>query len=513
MCYSPRLHYITFMIQRLYDWYGKRVVRAVIVVLGILILAVIVLVSKSTSDTANTDESTSLPEVTLRSIQALQNVRGFSVTGIVRAVSEAKLQTEAGGQITTVRVETGDTVRAGAILATIENSSAQAGLLQAQGAYESALASSQKNDTSLTEAKVSVRNAYRDTFSTTDNVVRNVIDQHFTNPDEGIGGFRLNGSGNAVEFVTERRAIGAILTTWSQNLTSGNANLTEEEMLVEAETTLTRVSNFTTGITRIISDTDKNTSLTESERATYSTQLAGARTALDSALSTISRVRSTYEQAKLSGTTGTISQSSAQLKSALGALRSAEANYEKTIVRTPISGVVNALYLKQGDYVSLGMPVALVANNGSLEIITSLSEDDLKTIQVGDSVRINSTATGTIVNIAPAIDPQTGKIEVRISADDARSLTNGSTVAVTFMRNTDAVIASGKMIVPLSALKLLPSGPIAFGVIDNTLVGLPVTLGSILGETVEILEGLTPEREIIIDARGLNEGDRVTVTK
>lgn len=501
------------MIQRLYDWYGKRVVHTVTIIFLILGIVIILTVSGRVSTSTQLDENAVLPEVTLRSVQALQNVQGFSVTGVVRAVSEAKLQTEAGGQITSVRVETGDTVRAGAILATIENSSAHAGLLQAQGAYESALASSQKNDTSLKEAKISVRNAYRDTFSTTDNVVHNVIDQHFNNPDEGIGGFRLSGSGQAVEFITERRAIGVILTMWSQNLTSGEVNLTEEEMLTEAETTLTRVSNFTTDIARIISDMDKNTLLTENERITYSTQLAGARTALDSALRTISSVRSTYEQAKLSGTTGTISQSSAQLKSALGALRSAEANYEKTIVRTPISGVVNVLYLKQGDYVSLGEPAALIANNGSLEITTSLSEDDLKTIRVGDSVRINATATGTIVNIAPAIDPQTGKIEVRISADDSLSLTNGSTVTVSFTRNTDAVIASGKIMVPLSALKLLPSGPIAFSVIDDTLVALPVSLGSIFGETVEILTGLTPEREIVIDARGLNEGDHVTVTK
>jgi hypothetical protein len=57
------------------------------------------------------------------------------------------------------------------------------------------------------------------------------------------------------------------------------------------------------------------------------------------------------------------------------------------------------------------------------------------------------------------------------------------------------------------------SGPVAFSVTqDQKLKALPLELGVISGDSVLVLKGLSLESAIVTDARGLKEGQEVTVT-
>ncbi len=477
----------------------------------VLVLSAVVFAIRGT-DKPTENITATLPSVTLETVGNFGSQSTFSVVGTVRAVSEAKLQAEAGGRITAVNVKIGDYVNAGTILGSIENSSEQARLLQAEGAYESARTASLQGGVSLDEAKVNVRNTYRDSFSTVDNIVSNLTDDFFQNPNSNIRGFRLGEKGNATEFNKTRGEIQTILTTWRDNISNNYTGISEDEMLSQAESGVTLISNFTSELSSIIADYDADTAFTEADLTSYKSRLAGARATLDGTLSSISGTRQVYEQAILNGSSDTSSQSSAGLKSALGALRSAQVSYEKTLVRTPISGVVNALNMTTGEFISMGQPAAIVANNGSLEISTALGEKDLARVHIGDTVQINNSVAGTITQIAPAIDPVTGKSEVKISVADASALKNGSTVTVAFTHTNDTKTVAKDIVVPLKSLKMLASGSVAFGVNEsNKLVAYPVVLGTIFGDSVQIREGLTLETEIVTDARGLKEGDEVTV--
>jgi len=343
-------------------------------------------------------------------------------------------------------------------------------------------------------------------------VTHNLLDEFYTNPGTNASGFRIGGTGKAESYNDARRAIEPMLSAWSTKVKNADATLTEEAMLTEANAVLVLISNLTAEISGLIADEDQNTQYTDAETAAYKARLSGARAALDGAIATIAGVRQGYDQAVLSASSDTSSQSTALLKSALGTLRGAQANFEKTLVRTPISGVVNALYLTEGEYINVGQPAVIVANNGSLEVSTALGEKDVERIKVGDLVRVDNTSTGTVTHIAPAIDPTTGKSEVKISVDKSDSLKNGSSVSVAFANAQNTKRSDGKIIVPLKALKLLASGSVVFAVSDtDTLVSLPVVLGTILGDSVEIQSGITLEDKIVIDARGLKEGDVVTV--
>jgi RND family efflux transporter MFP subunit len=500
------------MLNRLYDRYGVTVVRRGIAGVLILLAGIMFFVVRGNDSLETGAEERKVPVVTLSAVRDLSNESTFSIVGTMSAVNEARLQAETSGRITSVNVGLGDTVYAGAIIGTIENSSEYASLLQAQGAYDSAVASSLQSGSSLEEARVAVRNIYRNAFADAEDVIRNLTDDFFQNPTSRTRGFRLGGSVGASAFNESRGEIETILTTWSNHIATNYEGLSEEDMLKEAESGIITINDFTAGLALIIADYDANTYFTEEKLAVYKTRLAGARTSLDGTLSSISATRSAYNQALISASPDTTSQSTALLKSALGTLRSAQANYEKTIVRTPISGTVNALYLKQGEYISNGQPTVTVANNGSLEITTAVGEKDFAFVHIGDVVRINNIATGTITKIAPAVDPMTGKSEVKISTENTPSLKNGSTVSIELTQKTSTENTTSKIVIPLKALKMLASGSVVFKLSDtNTLVALPVSLGAIRGDSVEVTSGLAPDTIIITDARGLKAGDSVTV--
>lgn len=496
------------ILNRLYSWYGKLVVNLSLAAVILLLIVGVVfhIVSK---DTVEEVVEVKLPVVTVATIASLESQSSFAVTGTVSAISEARLQTETGGRVTSVSVQLGDAVKAGAVLATIENASERAALLQAEGAYDAAVASSQQGTAALSEAENSVKNAYRDAFTASDTVVRSLVEELFSNPRTMNPSFRMDGNGNAPTLNDTLVSIETMLTEWSINASMPTADA--EALLVDAEANVRAISDFVATLSLIVSEEDANSVFTEADLALYKTRFAGARASLDGTLASLSGVRSNYEQTVIAASNVGPSLSDAQIKSALGTLRAAQANYEKTLVRTPISGVVNAIYIKAGEYVSPSAPAVIVANNNALVISTMLGANDADVIELGEEVRINDVTTGIVTEIAPAVDPISGKKEIKITASDDAALENGSTVSVAFQRAGED---DGMISVPLAALKITASGPVAFSVSsENTLVVNPVVLGPILGDMVIIEKGLTKDSVIVVDVRGLQEGEKVEISK
>ncbi len=502
------------VMDRLIGWYGKRVVYG-----GIALTAILVVVGgyflffkgSATEDTVALNKK----RVEVKEAGALgEDSIALNTVGTVRAVSEARLQTESAGRVTTVSVAIGDKVSAGTVLASIENARESAALLSAQGAYESALAGSAQAGIGLREAEVGAENTYRSAYTVADDTIRNLTDELFVNPNDLNTSIRLDSQGQAPRLNAERKAIGDMLASWNSTIQSG-AQGDKKLLLDNAERDLTRVANFVSDLSQLVSE-EKTGTFTDAELASYKARLAGARSQINGTLSGISGSRNGLLSAQQASQGGAVSSDAeARVKSALGALRAAQAQYEKTLVRSPISGVVNALYLRANEYVGMNAPAAVVANNGALEITTSVSEEERALIAVGDTVEIraqDATIEGTITRVAPAIDPQTGKIEVKVSVPSDTTLQNGVTVSLSLKGTGAPKQATQELRIPLRALKITAEGPIAFSVENGALKAHPVELGPIVGDLVVVKSGIERTTAIVTDARGLKEGELVETT-
>lgn len=491
----------------------------------LVVVLILVFIKFSGSEINEENNVDTLPVVTVTSAADINGFDTASIVGTVRSFNEAVLTAENSGRVTSVNTTLGQTVPAGFIVATLENASERASLLQAEGAYEAALASSRQSTVGLTGAQnqlvTAQRNAistFQSSYNTVNGSVRNTIDSFFSNPNNRVPGLKIDGKGQTTFLNNERVAYQTLLPTWQQE----GGMLTTSSDLVEAlntararvDRTISMVDVFIT----LFNAEDKDNSYTTEELLSFSSSftalrsnLQNTRDSIDNAVLNLENAQDGVRRAEISASSQTeTSAADAQVKQALGSLRAAQANLEKTIFRTPISGEVNSLNVRVGDFVSNQDVVARVANNQALEVVTYVGDTELNAFTVGGTVIVENKYEGVVSQIAPAVDPVTRRTEVRIALDKAEEVQNGDTVSITANYTANGTVDE-TILVPLSAVKFELENGFVFVVENNTLQRKDVTTGEVRGGSIEITSGLTRTDKFVKDARGLLEGTKVEV--
>ena len=449
--------------------------------------------------TATTPPLEILRNVSVRSVGALTLGEGSgSIFGSVRSMSEATIVAKSSGTVERVHTTLGASVPAGFVIAELENASERAGVLQAQGVYEATLASRTSTDSSGL-------NAYRAAYTTLDTALETYADTFYGSPGSYGPRFLLPvGSDDSIAFSKDRKEIRTRMESWQKTISQGGYT-DPASSLSDAEAVAQLVSDLLVRIAKEANKTGSNAS------SAQLSALALARSATDTTRAAISAAQNAYRVG------GTSSSADATVKQALGTLRLAEARLEQTRVRAPIGGTINFLPIRVGDYVTVTTPVATVAQNQALEIVAFVSEETRQSLSVGTEVRIAGTNTGIITSIAPALNPNTKQIEVRIAVTASPTLTNGASVQIEVpQRHTQpSTVMSPDTVLslPLTAVKLRATDRVVFSVdTDNRLVAHTVTTGSVHGDRIEITSALPLELVIVTDARALAEGQQVTVS-
>ena len=488
----------------------------------------------------------STPLVEVRSVAELSsNAVPFSIVGAVQSKSEATVRAEKSGQVVAVYKALGEAIVAGEVAAELEHGSESAALLQAQGSMEAAQANldkitggvrSEQRDilganvdsakAALASARSSAVNALLSAYAAADNAIRGTADTMFSNPESQTPHFNISSPNSqlTLKIENQRVMLALTLTREAKNASeiSVESNLVAELNATESE--LRNVRGFLDDIVTDLNQAIASQQYSVSAISTYQANATAARTSITSSLAAIASAKQALEtnasalevaqknleQGITGGQSEDVAASRAALKQAQGAVAAVKANLEKAIIRAPISGTINSFSLKRGDYVQATSPVLTVANNGALEILAYVTESDARDIAVGSRASLEGGATGVVTHIAPAIDPQTKKIEVRIGVNDPqKTLVNGQSVLVSLARTTRVSDAS-RISVPISAIKVGSESNVVFTVDEKgMLVAHIITLGALLGDRVVISEGLTPEMKIVTDARGLREGQSV----
>lgn len=486
--------------------------------------------------------------VEVKSVAELAGGTSLNLAGTVNAQSQASVRAEKSGQVTAVYRSLGDTVAAGTIVAEIESASERAAVLQAQGSVDAAQANLDKvrNGTReqdlavLQSAKTSAEASFSSAKSSSvttilsasavaDSAIRGSADDMFSNPESVAPQFNVKVSNTQLKTNLENGRINlkAVLSRLSSRSSSVSVTSDLSGELTATEADLRTVRNFLDTLVEALNGGISSPGISEADIAAFKASASSARTSVTTSLSSVSTAKENLaarasalqiaeknlEQGVEGARPEDIAAAQASLKQTQGVLAGARAQLEKALIRAPISGVINSFSLKRGDYAQISSVVLVVANNNALEVVTYITEDDSREISVGTEVTMDNGAKGVITKIAPAIDPLTKKIEVRIGISDEASLVNGQSVVVNLPRIGVAEAAAPvRITIPLSSLKVGANETVVFTVDEsNTLVAHPVTLGTLLGDRVVILSGVTVDMRIVVDARGLREGQVVEV--
>lgn len=512
------------------------------IVVGVCVVGAVALVVRGVVtpkvETATISDTT---HVTIASVASLSDKAGpLPVTGKVTSKSKANILAISSGEIVSLSRALGDYVAAGATIASFENSSQRASVLQAQGAYEAAQSALSKTsgssaqNSNLTSAQatqnaqnatVAANAAIKSAYASLEDAVHTKADTLFSNPHGSTPSFNVISydSQLVTRVVNQRVQLDVVLDSiHTISNTSEDANVDARITTVIAKAQI--IEAFLNDVVDAVNKAIPTQNISASTIAGYQTLVAAARTEVLGSISSLTGAKGAYDNAVSGatvaansandGTSNDIASAQANVKSALGALYAAQANLEKTIVRAPISGTIVSLPITRGGYVAAYSPVAQISNPGALEVETYVTSDDAKTLAVGGKAVIEGTTQGIIVFIAPAIDPSTGKIQVKIGLPgEHAALTDGNTVTVVLNRLLGGLKSPAKntITIPIAAAKLTPNGPVVFIVSSSTLVSKPITFGKIVGSQVSVVSGLVLDMDIVTDARGLSDGQKVII--
>ena len=476
----------------------------------------------------------------------------LETTGEVKSQTQGDLRAQRAGVITSVNARVGQYVRAGTIIASIENASERATVSQAQASVAQAQANLSKvaggtrdeqlavlatgtasAAQALSEATTAAKNTLLSAYATTDATFAGGIDAMFSNADGANPKLRFV-STNSSQATGAEHGRFILQSTIERHVSASESVSTLSTAKVQTEIDAVEQDMFKikTTLDNVISALDgavPTASVTETTIASYKTTATTARTTVLSTLSALSTARGSLnnaqnaltvaEENESQGVSGAqqedVDVAQAQLESAQATLAQAIAQLENTRVRAPVTGIVTILTVGKGDFVTSFQDIGLVANDNALEIETFVSSNAVDRIAVGGRALINRKHEGVITSIAPGIDPVKRQVEVHIAlVNDDVPLTHGSRVSVEFLNlvHQDVTEDDAEILVPIAALKLVGDEAFVFTVNEeNTLVAISVELGSVIQSSIEILNGITRDTEIVLDARGLNEGSVVII--
>ncbi len=483
-----------------------------------------------------------IPHVQIASVASLGSASGpLPLSGKVTSRGQASILAQTSGEIVSLPRSLGDHVAAGQVIAQFDNASQQAAVVQAQGAYAGAQASLAKaSGTTATnsgisatqatqaaqDAQTSVNASLQNTYIALDDAVHTKSDPLFSDPRGTLPTllpFIIPDTQLVIDIQNERLALEAVLTD-AQTVANATSDTDTRVNAMNADSE--QVQTFLNDLVRGINQAVPSQSISASTIAADQAIIAAARSEVAGAITSLSVAKASYDSAQTGAQTAAnsataagdsdVALAKANVQQALGALESAQAALDKTIVRSPISGTIVTLSVTQGDYVSSFSPIAEVSNPSALEITTYVTPSDAKTLSTGGTATIDGSVKGVITSIAPAIDPSTGQIQVKIGIPgDQSSLTDGDTVSVLLRRaislGANTAGSGTQFTIPIVAAKITPTGPEVFTVSSSTLVANPITIGTIVGDQVTVLSGLTPTMDIVTDARGLSAGESVVV--
>ncbi len=210
-----------------------------------------------------------------------------------------------------------------------------------------------------------------------------------------------------------------------------------------------------------------------------------------------------------------LDQSETQRTLALTDLEQIKVRYNHGFPRSPVSGIINHLYVDVGEYADIGKPIVDIVNIDQIKINVRVPELDVRFVKKGQQtpVRIDAfadrTTIGTVEFVSFKADPATKTFLVRSIIDNPdHDIRPGMIGRVAFVRRVipEAVAA------PLFALVDKGGERIVFVEKDGVAESRTISIGVIEGDRVQITSGLNAGDHLIVKGHTeVEDGMKVVV--
>lgn len=471
----------------------------------------------------------------------------ISAEGTLESLEQAELRSQLSAPVTKVSVRIGDRVAVGAPLVTLQGRDILAQLEQAKAglkAQEARLRELQKGarpedisitQTDLAKAQSDLASAYgnlptvlNDVYAKADNAVRKQTDAMFDQDESSTPEltFHLKDLQAEIDLERARASVTGELQAMRGDfdaVRSGIAPAQAESVLAGAKGRLTVISAF---LNRMSDALRLQYDLSGATVDLYRQNIAAARAEVSGASATVTAqeqaivaqaaaVKRIQDQLALkqAGATGEqLETQEAAVDQAKANVAQLQAQYAKTVIAAPIGGTIAAVSVRVGELLTPGQAVVSIVNKEGLQVKLFVSELDVQFIEEGAEATIGDGIKGRVLRISPSVDKSTRKVEVTVLVvDKAPTLVIGQNVSVSIAVRQLAG-GTGVYLVPVQAMRVAGGVMYVYTVnADNVVEEHRVVTGRILGEVVEVVDGLHSDMRIISMAQAVRAGQTVVV--
>lgn len=453
-------------------------------------------------------------------------IQEVSVTGKVKPAASVNLGFDKGGRIDGANVKVGDRVLPGQTLVLIYNADlvselreAEAGLKSEEAKLEDLKKGTRPEDIKIEEAKVEdarqgLSDYIQDSYTKADDAIHNKVDQFFSNPRSSNPQINFSTfSQLEADLKSGRIAVEGRFKSWSVSLLKINSDSNMYVFSAEALENLRFIKSYLDTVSIAINSLETSPALSQTQINSYKSDVSTARTNINTAINNVSggtsglKIAESELSKSLAGNTAEeILVQEAGVEKAIANVSNIKAQLSKTIISSPLKGIITKQDAKVGEIVSGSSPVVSVISDASFQIEANLPEADVSKVKVGNSAKLTLDAYGNDFIFEAkviAIDPaetviegvSTYKITLEFNKEDER-IKSGLTANIDIL----AEKKEGVLAVPQRAVLTQDGSKIVRverddGRVDEVKVELGLS-GS--DGKVEILSGLEEGIKVII---------------
>jgi HlyD family secretion protein len=493
----------------------------VFVILAVVVIVIAALALRGPSSRAAAD-APATTKVTRGALTA--TVAG---SGSVAAEQSVNLPFASAGTVTEVLVKDGDTVKAGQVLAKLDDRAAQLQVESARSSLESAMARLQQaqqgnarsEDLDAANAQLAAAQANYDKAAKGGTTADRTAAQAAVKSAQAAYDAAVKAAGSsgsqleaaAAALVKSQNALNQAQANYDRVAGAPDIGRRPEALALQNATVDNAQARANYDALANTANTDAQSRIAsaaaqlEQARANLSKltpsadDLAAAKANLDQAKATV---------AKLTAPATSLDQQIAQaaVSQAQVALKQAELGLDNTVLKAPFDGIVAQVNVEAGNAANAATPALRLINRNPLHVDLRLSENDVAQVQRDQDVALTIqslgdwSTKGKVSYIAPAADNNNGLVTypVRVSfADNDPRVKVGMTADLKIV----TALKENALLVPNTAL--LPKG-------SGRVVQIPVkdAKGQLSTQEVEVQTGLTDGTVTEITA-GLQEGQEI----
>lgn len=375
-------------------------------------------------------------------------IEELTFTGIVKPVQEVGLSFERAGIIRNLPLGVGGEARAGYLISSLDNADIVAQIARAEAdiAFEEAMFQKLKRGSrpeELNIAKVKVENTQKardeslsnilsvllDAYTKTDDAIRNKLDQIMDSPRSSNPQIK---SELTVVDSSLKQKVGASRVIAEEKLAEWNksfATLTTSDALslkngaIEAKQHLLIFRSILGDAALLLDGTTPSISASQTTIDGYRAAVSAGRANVEAAYGNIVAAEEKWQNANAAialakeeqrlieaGTSmEEITAQGARVQKAQAALKGAKVDLKKTVLVSPINGIITKLNVKIGETVTAGQIAASIISDKNFEVKVDVPEANIAKIAVGNEALLTLDAygprvkfSGKLVRINPA---------------------------------------------------------------------------------------------------------------